>query len=336
MAEVAVIGAGVAGVTAAAALQAAGLRVRVLDRGHSPGGRCAAHGATAVDHGARFLTTEDEDFSAVLDAMAACGVTAPWSPRLVTIDADGQHVTQPRPPWQVGVPCMRAIVEHLAGPLAIDQRLEVGRLRMTELGWTLVDADGAPLGEYAAVLLAMPPAQALRLLPAGHVLREALRDRRAVPCQVAIAEFAEPLALEFDAAIVDDAVLAWAARETSKPGRAAGERWVLHGTAAWSAERLQAPAEAVARDLLARFDALTGGGLPAPVRAFGHRWSLALPVNPGGGAHWDEETLLGVAGDWCVSGDIEGAWRSGRALAGLVCRTLGGAAVVPLDASEQR
>ena len=54
------------------------------------------------------------------------------------------------------------------------------------------------------------------------------------------------------------APLAWAAREPSKPGRAAAERWVLHASPAWSREHLEDDADGVARSLLADFFAFSG------------------------------------------------------------------------------
>ena len=56
-ADVLVVGAGMAGVTAAAELRRAGRRVLVLDKGRAVGGRLASRGvgAATFDHGAQFI-----------------------------------------------------------------------------------------------------------------------------------------------------------------------------------------------------------------------------------------------------------------------------------------
>ena len=67
--DVLVIGAGIAGLTAAAELQRGGRRVLLLDKGRGVGGRLASRridGAT-FDHGAQFITTRDPRFGAVLE-----------------------------------------------------------------------------------------------------------------------------------------------------------------------------------------------------------------------------------------------------------------------------
>ena len=67
--DVLVIGAGMAGLIAAAELQRAGRRVVVLDKSRGVGGRLASRrfdGAT-FDHGAQFITTRNPRFAAVLE-----------------------------------------------------------------------------------------------------------------------------------------------------------------------------------------------------------------------------------------------------------------------------
>mgnify|MGYP003336186047 FL=1 len=68
-ADVLIIGAGMAGLTAAVELKRAGRRVLVLDKARGVGGRLASRridGAT-FDHGAQFITARDPRFAAVLE-----------------------------------------------------------------------------------------------------------------------------------------------------------------------------------------------------------------------------------------------------------------------------
>ncbi|MSO32728.1 MAG: FAD-dependent oxidoreductase, partial [Ilumatobacteraceae bacterium] len=61
--RVVVVGAGIAGLTAARALSHAGHSVIVLDKGRSVGGRMATRriGDATVDHGAQFFTVRSDD-----------------------------------------------------------------------------------------------------------------------------------------------------------------------------------------------------------------------------------------------------------------------------------
>ena len=65
MSQIIVLGAGVAGLTAALELTEAGHRVVVVDKGRGIGGRLATRriGAAILDHGAQFFTTRGRPFT---------------------------------------------------------------------------------------------------------------------------------------------------------------------------------------------------------------------------------------------------------------------------------
>ncbi|OYX00993.1 MAG: deoxyribodipyrimidine photolyase, partial [Caulobacter vibrioides] len=82
--KIAIIGAGMAGLSCAQALSAAGHAVQVLDKGRGPGGRMSTRriktpqGQVSFDHGAQFFTVRDPEFAARAAAWQAAGVAAPW------------------------------------------------------------------------------------------------------------------------------------------------------------------------------------------------------------------------------------------------------------------
>ena len=99
-ADVAVVGAGIAGLAAARALRAAGHSVIVFDKGRGPGGRASSRRAEpfAFDHGAQYFTVRDPRFQTVVDALRDRGVVAPWTGRIVALSPQG-----PRPLAQANV-----------------------------------------------------------------------------------------------------------------------------------------------------------------------------------------------------------------------------------------
>lgn len=78
--SVCVIGAGVAGLTAARQLQRSGHQVRVLDKGRGLGGRLATRriGGARLDHGAQFFTVRGDSFRTTIDAAIADGIVDVW------------------------------------------------------------------------------------------------------------------------------------------------------------------------------------------------------------------------------------------------------------------
>ncbi len=79
-ADVLVIGAGMAGLTAAAELQRAGRRVLVLDKGRGVGGRLASRRieGAAFDHGAQFITARTARFAALVEDGRCRGCAGDW------------------------------------------------------------------------------------------------------------------------------------------------------------------------------------------------------------------------------------------------------------------
>jgi predicted NAD/FAD-dependent oxidoreductase len=109
--------------------------------------------------------------------------------------------------------------------------------------------------------------------------------------------------------------IAWLARESSKPGRGAIERWTVQASAAWSQEHLQDDNARVTAKLMKAFAEVTGIRAE-PAHAEVHRWLYAKTEKPLGVSHlWDAKTGLGVCGDWCLGHRVEDAFVSGLELA---------------------
>lgn len=318
--NVAIVGAGVAGVAAARALIERGVEVVVVDKGRRPGGRLAARtrGGLSFDHGAQFFTARDPDFSDVVDGLARRGVVAPWEGHLVTIDGDAvsaRHDTVVR--W-VGVPEMNSVAAALAEGVPVRCGVRVDGIRRHEGRWRLGLDDGASILADAVIVTA-PPEQSAHLLGAvSPRLGAAVSRVPMAPCWAVMVSFGQRLELPFDGAFVASGPLSWVARNSSKPGRPAAECWMLHGSPVYSAEHLEDPPGVVAESLLAAFRDLApqASAVPSPASLSAHRWRYALPRDPADERCLaDAEGRLVAAGDWCGGPRVEGAWLSGRAAA---------------------
>ena len=143
-ARVAVVGGGVAGLTAASRLAQAGCDVTVYETGRGPGGRASTRRGDTPDlqwdHGAQFFRADDPTFRALVEEWRAAGFVAEWTGTFGTLDATtGAFLPEtsdapPRPRW-VGTPSMSSIPRRLSEtpgiqipPVASRRRLR-GRTR---------------------------------------------------------------------------------------------------------------------------------------------------------------------------------------------------------------
>jgi predicted NAD/FAD-dependent oxidoreductase len=302
--DVAIVGAGMAGLACAEALGAAGVRTALFDKGRAPGGRMSTRriattaGEAAFDHGAQYFTVRDAAFRARVERWQAMGLAAPWP-------AAGPDA------W-VGTPGMNAPVKQMAAAVPVRWSAQIDAIAREADRWRVAD------GLFDAVLVAVPAEQAAPLLqPWQPGFADQAAQTRSAPCWTVMAAFAERLPIEADV-LREAGIIGWAARNSAKPGRAGPESWVIQAGPDWSRDHLEETPPDVVAPLLAAFGARAGVVLPTPLAAVAHRWRYARAGNAGAGALWDAGLRIGACGDWLLGPRVEAAWLSGTRLAAAV------------------
>jgi renalase len=315
--RVAVIGAGLAGLTLATRLHEAGWPVVVFDKGRAPAGRMSTRRGEGggYDHGAQYFTAKTPDFQREVEGWVARGLAAEWRGRFGTLEHGRLTPKTENPVRYVGVPGMNAVARALAARVDVRAGVRVEQVRREQGAWTLTAETGEALGSFERVVAAVPAPQAVPLLAGAPALAARAAGVRLEPCWAVMARFAEPLALPVDGAFVHGSPLTWAARDSDKPGRAPGERWVLHAGPDFTRAHLEETPKAVAPRLVEAFAEAAGVDV-RPLEAVAHRWRYAQ-AEPAlsEGALYDPDLGLGACGDWCAGSRVEGAWTSGVALA---------------------
>lgn len=345
MAEVIVIGAGMAGSVAARALQAAGHAVVVVDKGYAVGGRMAARSVDGArfDVGAQFLTAKSATFVAMTARWAEEGVLRTWfhgSPdRQAPRDPDGH-------PRMRGTPTMRRIVEHLttdldlrlgrvvhaitpAGDGAAGHGPTAGRAAV-HLGprppertagadaRTIAGGSGAARRTLTAdaVLSTMPIPQTRAVLAAGGVTLERSAEQRLAaasyePCLTVLAVPDGPTSLPARGAVRDpDGDVTWIT-DHQVAGTSPQPALTIHTSAAYSRARFEADAEVVRAEVAELAAPLLG---TTATGVYLHRWRYAKPTAALGDAPVVDRiggALFAVAGDAFRGGRVEGAALSG-------------------------
>lgn len=324
---IAIIGAGMAGLSAATALSKNGKDVVLFDKGRGPGGRMSTRraetrlGQLRFDHGAQYFTPRDPRFVAEVEGWVADGAAAKWSARFVNIDAAGGAEAASEHPRYVGMPGMNGIIRTMADKLNVTWNARVTEAAYANDRWSLGFEDGTLQSDFDAVIIAMPSEQARVLLSTlphvfdGDGLNTSLLSAPdSAPCWTAMLAFDAPVDIPFDGAKVENSPLSWLARNSSKPGRDTTETWVLHASPEWSEANLEDDKDNIAQALIVAFQAL--GLNQTPVFTSAHRWRYAqVIVGQSEAAAWSAAHKIGVCGDWMMGPRIENAWLSGQALA---------------------
>ncbi|HEY7771960.1 MAG TPA: FAD-dependent oxidoreductase [Marinagarivorans sp.] len=348
--KIAVIGAGVAGLTLARECKRRGARVQVFEKSRSVGGRLANRRLSwaTVNMGAQYFTARDPRFVAQTQLWLQQGVVQRWalSPHVVK-----KGVLKPSPDVTrryVGMPTMTAIAHDLADGSNIHLSSRVTRLVRAQFSmrWQ-VEVDGSLLEQYYDwVVLAIPPEQAAELVRrsglappaeldsalAGSVLAGDMGatsdDPLAAPCSLyrtltapvftpcwalAVATFGavDPKVQ----GVFGDETVSWVTR-LSPPLTSSTETfddaWLLHFSPSWS------QAHGQRRDLSISETGVKwlSDVFKAPLvlsHASQHFWRYAKPVcdSATDPIFLDSQQGLAVTGDWLCGGRVEGAYLSG-------------------------
>lgn len=315
--HVAIVGAGMAGLSAAKQCQAQGHHVTMYEKSSDVSGRMSTRQTElgGFDHGAQFFTASSDRFKKEVTDWLELGWVAPWDAKFVDLDAGMvvNHEGNGDAKRYVPVPGMSALGKQLAHGLDVRTEQQVVGIEAFENQWIVkVKSDTVPVaasaGPFDAIILAVTPEQALPLIATHTAFSTVVSKVRLEPCWALMLGFQTPLQLSYDAAWVQHSRLGWIARDTSKPSHRAGERWVCHATVAWSIEHLEDDVERVKEKLSKAFHEATGSPIQ-PMHAVAHRWRYAQASAPLDGAFlWDSKQRIGLCGDWFAAG-LEGAGR---------------------------
>ena len=320
--RVAVVGAGLAGLTCARTLADHNIAVTVFEKSRGFGGRCATRrdGPWRFDHGAQYFTVRDPRLLPYIHSWQHQGLITPWQGALGVREQGAWQPAKTGVRRWVAVPGMSALGAHLAADLDVQLSTTVAHIQREGRQWRLVSDIGGDLGVFDVVVTCIPAPQAMSLLsPVAPALAAKAGEAVMHPTWATMLVLADRPDFPWDGAFLnDDPTLSWISRDVSKPQRGDNETWVLHASRAWTVAHITDEADAAAAAMIGAFGDAIGSAV-TPVHAVAHRWLYALP-DPvtADAALYDASARLGAGGDWCGGPRVEGALLSGIALAGRV------------------
>ncbi|MCM2132179.1 NAD(P)/FAD-dependent oxidoreductase [Larsenimonas rhizosphaerae] len=316
--RIAIIGAGLSGLSAATTLAADRHSVQVFDKARGPGGRLASRHDSegAIDLGAPCFTARSDAFKDRVAQWLKAGVIAPWPVSPWTRRADGQLTAySAEHPRYAATPRMSALTRHLAGGLDITLSTRITSIERIADEYWLTCEGLERYGPFGHVVLALPAPQAQALLPDEETgLLSQCNSVTLAPSWHAHYRLDAPLDVPWDALFFENGTLYWASRQESKPGRESAPTLRLIATPEWSQQHLELAPEDVACRLKAAFIDMNMMPRPAFRTADAHRWRFAQATHSLSRTSplWNARHTLALCGDWCAGNNVEAAWLAGQ------------------------
>jgi renalase len=339
MFDVAVVGAGMAGLICAQRLRHLGYQVVVLEKSRGLGGRVATRRLpdTWADHGLRCLEEQGTFSRSLVQTLLEQEVIHLWTDTIHMSDdtLDSNRVQKiDRHPRYVSSEGMTAIAKFLATGLEIWRGQRVQAIAHTpEQTWTLtLEAAKAERVEPKCVIakslvLAIPAPQVVPLLaPFAEQMPDlwaAVQSVKFAPCITAIATYDPESAVQLAEIpwkamqFAEPSDLAWIGLETSKHPESAKPVIVAQSSAPFADRHLESSdLKSVGQQLLrAAEDLLPWLSYPEELQV--HRWRYGFVTEPIAELCLSTHHPLPLlcCGDWCGGSQIESALRSGWAAA---------------------
>ncbi|MGD1928542.1 MAG: NAD(P)/FAD-dependent oxidoreductase [Leptolyngbyaceae cyanobacterium] len=342
--DVAVVGAGLAGLVCARRLQQAGYAVTVLEKSRGLGGRMATRriDGSPLDHGARYVQPQSSQFQALTQHWLDQQLLTPWQPHTYRLDLIGQlHPNPLTAPCYVAPAGMSALGKALATGLTVHRQQRVTAIALeSDTTWTITTTrtdDGTALTHDAKTLvLALPAPQIADLLAPLPEIEEIAEMKRAIaavtyaPCLTVMAQYTstsqapaplpcpptEPWMVEGHV----ETPFFWVGLDSSKR-QVPGLNVVLHSSDRFAEPWLDAPnLQPAGEALLAQAGKLIAPWLAHPDRWQIHRWRYARVETPGRDRILISSTPapLVAGGDWGGDRQLDTALESGWAAAAAI------------------
>jgi renalase len=314
--SIAVIGAGISGVTIARSLTDLA-EVTVFEKSTGLGGRMAQRRVKGFgfDHGAQYFTARDQAFREVVGKAMDDGAVILWPEAIASLPDKPLEENRAFELRFAGAPAMNGLAAYIANDMAVMRETEIVSLQRAPGGWHLIDQGGLLHGPFDLVVSSAPGPQTAKILPSEFNGQGRIASARMSGCFTLMVGTTAPNPLPFTAARVQDPILGWVAVDSSKPGRNRTTSLVIHSRNAWAETYLDANRHWVKAAMLTALSDLTGHDFSGSAWTDLHRWRFANVEQAVGSPYLlDIGNGLAACGDWCLGNRVEAAFESGRSL----------------------
>lgn len=317
-----ILGAGMAGLTAARELTRHGWDVMVLDKGRGVGGRMATRRIelAKVDHGAPYFSVKTPEFRQVADQLMAEGILTEWYP-----DKPDRHVADvlsgdSDDRRYIGIKGMNTVAKALANGLMVKTSERVTKISVDGSGW-LAETEAGNAYPAESLLITIPAPQALTLvqdssLELSPTVVSALSAILYQPCLVVLVVMRQPSQIPSPGAVhYETGDVAWVVDNQQKGISPEQPSVLIQASPGFSQKHFDDDLTVVGRQLTEQMREWIPAEAVETIQVHRWRYSLADERYPESFLVAQTDLPLLFGGDGFGTGNVEGAFLSGLRMA---------------------
>ena len=316
MKNIAIIGAGMTSLAVSSFLRKK-FNITIFEKSRGVGGRMSTRRAQPYlfNHGAQYFKINTEKFRAFLRPLFNKNIIKPWNANYVVIK---NKTIVKSEQWEnstahyVGYPKMNSVIRHLADDFSINLSCKIERIEKISNEWFIYDAKNSSYGPYDWIIFTIPPKQVTEILKSFKYLN-IIKKIKMRSCFSLMLGYENMKSIKFDVASFVDEDISWFVIKRFKLNDYFYSNILINSTYNYAERNELKSREKIGNYLINTASTITNVDLKNYKYNALHFWRYAMSEKKNKfGSFIDNNYRVIVCGDWCMKGNVEGAFLSGQ------------------------
>ncbi len=324
--KIAIIGAGITGLSAAKHLHDNGIEVIVFDKARGKGGRLTTKRLDmgAINIGAQYFTAKSDTFIKQTQQWIEANVAAQWDFTPRKASNDNLEESPDSRKRYVGSNGMRSLTQSLSNGLTVTNNTRISHMKTAPHGHTLIDENNQEHTGFDWIISTLPAEQAKVLFENTPTINNQIAHDVHTPCCAVTLATTGHIDKNIQG-IFGDNTVAWVSRLSSQPlwekprNAQFDDIWEIHFTPEWSEANHTQTKDSIINQAQKWLENTTRTSLTLK-DSYYHFWKYAnlTDKNATYPPAICNKLKLAATGAWCFGGRVEGGYLAGIDIANTV------------------
>ena len=317
MKNIAIIGAGITGVTLANLLQKK-YNLTVFEKSRGVGGRMATRRAEPYqfNHGAQYFKIENKEFKDFVQPLMVNKIIKPLKANQIKI-LNKKVIKRTKiynQQYFTADSKMNSVVKCLINNnFSIKLLCKIEKILKENDNWFIIDSDKVSYGPYDWLFITIPPNQAIEILYSNFKYLDIIKKIKMRSCYSLMLGFDEIKEFDFDTALFLDEDVQWLSISKKILEQKEYYNLLINSSYNFAEQNINGNKDKISDYLIKQVSDILKCKLNNYEHKALHFWKYAMSEkNNNLGSLIDEDLKVIVCGDWCMNGKVEGGFLSAK------------------------